>query len=140
MIPFFYKTPILPKGFSFPETYEAMILDGSWPDVEPWVPLAMDMPSSLTYYGAMLLKFKQSPLVPFAIIKDEDGFYNDGYIVLACFDGADLSGNPKIRIYDYGKPMMTPWKNKSYSDFDEWIEGFAMFWTLFTVIFSWQIE
>lgn len=123
MKPFFYKTPIIPTGFSFPRTYESMVTSGSWPQIEPWVPLATDMPSSLYYYGAMLSKFQDAPLIPFAIVCDESGFYNDGYVVLACFDGSEVSGEPKVRIYDYGKPKISPWENMSYPSFLAWLEA-----------------
>jgi hypothetical protein len=123
MEPFFYKTPIIPTGFCFPRTYENMLISGLWPQVEPWAPLAADMPSSLYYYGAMLSKFQEAPLIPFAIICDGSGFYNDGYVVLACFDGSELSGEPKVRIYDYGKPKISPWENMSYPSFLAWLEA-----------------
>lgn len=123
MKPFFYKTPIIPTGFCFPDAYENMLMSGSWPQIEPWAPLATDMPLSLYYYGAMLSKFQDKPLIPFAIICDGSGFYNDGYVVLACFDGSELSDEPKVRIYDYGKPKISPWENMSYPSFLAWLEA-----------------
>ena len=100
MKPFLFREPILPDGFRFPDEYEQLARNGNWPDIEPWSFLAEDMPMSLSYYGEMLRKFPETPLIPFAFISDESGLYNDGYIVLACFDGGDLSGHPKVRIYD----------------------------------------
>ena len=123
MEPFFYKNPIIPKGFVFPRAYESMLNNGAWPRIEPWFLLGGDMPTSLSYYGDMLLKFPEAPLIPFAIIEDETGFYNDGYLVLACFDGSDLSGEPKVRIYDYGRPKISPWENKSFSNFLDWLDA-----------------
>lgn len=38
------------------------------------------------YYRAMLTRYADKPLIPFAIIDDQSGLYNDGYVVLACFD------------------------------------------------------
>lgn len=126
MEPFFYKSSIIPDGFVFPHSYESVVMSGSWPQIEPWAPLAMDMPSSLFYYGAMLLKFRKAPLIPFSIIRDESGFYNSGYVVLACFDGCELTGEPTVRIYDYGKPKVSPWNNVSYPSFLVWLEAAKM--------------
>jgi hypothetical protein len=123
MEPFLYKTPIIPSGFSFPDAYENILMRRAWPQIEPWESLADDMPLSLSYYGSMLTKFRETPLIPFAIICDESGLYNDGYVVLACFDGSDLSGNPKVRIYDYGTPKISPWENMSYPTFLAWLEA-----------------
>jgi len=68
----------------------------------------------------MLLKFPGAALVPFAIIQDESGLYNDGWVVLACFDGERKEGSPSVRIYDYSKPKLSPWDNLAYSGFAEW--------------------
>jgi hypothetical protein len=123
MEPFFYKNPIIPARFSFPRAYESMVMSGAWPQIEPWTPLASDMPKSLSYYGDMLSKFREAPLIPFAIICDQSGFWNDGYVVLACFDGSDLSGDPVVRIYDYGRPKKSPWENMSFPNFLIWLEA-----------------
>lgn len=81
------------------------------------------MPLSLSSYAGMLLKFPDRPLVPFARICDPGGLYNDGYVVLACFDGIDKSGRPPVRIYDFGKPKVSPWDNLSYANFEEWLQA-----------------
>jgi hypothetical protein len=81
------------------------------------------MAASLSYYGGMLLKFPGRPLIPFAIVSDASGLYNDGLVVLACFDGSDISGQPPIRIYDYSTPKKSPWDNLSYTNFVDWIEA-----------------
>lgn len=120
---YLFKSSILPEGFKFPSEYEELAQAGSWPDLEPWTFLASDMPLSLSLYAGMLLKFPDAPLVPFARICDLAGIYNDGYVVLACFDGSDTSGQPRIRIYDFGRPKNSPWDNLSYASFGEWIEA-----------------
>lgn len=122
MKPFFFESQILPIGFSLPVVYKQMVTNREWPTIEPWSFLAMDMARSLSYYGNMLLHFPNSPLIPFAIICDQSGFWNDGYVVLACFDGSDFSGDPKVRIYDYGRPKISPWENMSYPNFLAWME------------------
>ena len=122
MEPFFFRGSILPAGFSLPTTYEQMMVSGEMPSIAPWEFLCMDMARSLSYYGDMLLKFPNSPLVPFSIISDQSGFWNDGYVVLACFDGSDLSGDSKVRVYDYERPKISPWENMSHPNFLAWLE------------------
>ena len=123
MKPFIFNTPILPKGFIFPLDYESTVTNGVLPDIEPWQFLSQDMPKSLSYYGSLLLKFPAKPLIPFAIINDESGFYNDGWVVLACFDGSDQTGSPCIFIYDYSSPNKLPWENLSYTTFTDWLKA-----------------
>lgn len=71
----------------------------------------------------MLEKFKEAPLVPFAIICDQTGLYNDDYVTLALFDGSDQSASPRVRIYDYGTPKKSPWDRLSYDNFEAWLEA-----------------
>lgn len=121
MRPFLYSGPILPDGFRFPQSYVDAVNRGHWPDIEPWSLMALDMPSSLSFYGGMLLKFPDVPLIPFAKICDPTGIYNDGYVVLACFDGRDKAGEPAVRIYDFGRPKVSPLENLGYSNFSDWL-------------------
>ncbi len=123
MKPFLFDEPLLPEGFRFPQEYEALINASTWPDLEPWTFLAADKALSLSYFSHMLTKFPAVPLIPFAIINDESGFYNDGWVVLACFEGNDLSGQPTVRIYDSGTPKSTPWDNLSHINFSEWLDA-----------------
>jgi hypothetical protein len=81
------------------------------------------MPLSLSLYAGMLLKFPVTPLVPFARICDPTSFCSDGYVVLACFDGADKLEKPRVRIYDFGRPKSSPWDNLSYANFEEWVSA-----------------
>ncbi|MCF5471072.1 hypothetical protein [Pseudomonas syringae] len=117
---FLYDLPILPDGFKFPAEYLNVVLADELIDIEPWRFLSKDMATSLFYYSSMLLKFSEAALVPFAIIQDESGLYNDGWVVLACFDGECKEGNACVRIYDYSKPKLSPWDNLSYSGFSDW--------------------
>lgn len=121
MNPFLFDTPILPSNFKFPRGYLEIAKTQNWPDIAPWRFLGLDMGSSLSYYDSMLQMFPQKPLVPFAIISDESGYYNDGYVVLACFECSDSLGEPMVRIYDHGKPKISPWENLAYSSFSEWL-------------------
>lgn len=120
---FLYNTPILPEGFQFPADYLDVITASEGLDIEPWWFLSKNMAMSLSYYGSMLLKFPGAVLIPFAIIQDESGSYNDGWVVLACFDGGDISGDPAVRIYDFSKPKSSPWDNLGYPNFSAWLEA-----------------
>lgn len=71
----------------------------------------------------MLIKFSNKHLIPFAIVQDETGIYNDGWVTLACLDGRDFSGNPCVKIYDYTTPKIGPFQNKGYSDFGDWLKS-----------------
>lgn len=121
---FLYDQPILPKNFLFPDSYIELAKKGLFIDLEPWVLLYNDRATSLRYYDLMLLKYQDKCLIPFAIASDLSGFFNDGYVVLACFDGDDLSGDPKIYFHDYGHTGSTPsWKNRyQLKNFDEWLK------------------
>jgi hypothetical protein len=119
---FFYHPSILPPNFSFPESYSQLVQGCKIPDLEPWKFLFFDMPQSLNYFGAMLQKYPDKPLVPFAIIDDQSGAFNDGYVVLACFDGDDISGDPKIYFHDYSNPKKIDWSDRySVANFNEWL-------------------
>lgn len=123
MKPFLFNEPLLPDGFKFPGEYEALVNSASWPEIEPWSFLAADKPLSLSFYGEMLLKFPSMPLIPFACVDDQSGLYNDGWVVLACFDGVDSSSQPRVRIYDSSTPKSTPWQNLSYTNFSDWLDA-----------------
>lgn len=121
---FLYDTPILPEGFKFPDEYISMAHMRCLEDIEPWSLLFNDMATSLSYYGAMLNKYKDNPLIPFAIASDQSGLFNDGYVILACFDGSDVSGNPRVYFHDYGSSNKDiAWSERYYlKDFNSWLQ------------------
>src|SRR5262245_54092156 len=120
---FLFRGPLLPEGFQFPPQYEELARQGAWPDIEPWSFLATSIGLSLSHYGSMLVKYPDRPLLPFARLHDPTGMNNDGYVVLASFDGSDKSGQPRVRIYDFAAPKKSPWDNVSYVSFDAWLEA-----------------
>lgn len=160
--PFLYTLPILPDGFVFPQAFEnmilgdawpqlgpwivfphpfeSMILSSAWPQLEPWTFYAADMPRALRRYGFMLERFQEGPLIPFACIDDATGWFNDGYIVDACFDGTDLSGDPVVRIFDSSKPKKTPWENYCYPNFLAWLEDAKRDAAYFRSILEQEVE
>ncbi|WP_066732231.1 hypothetical protein [Cupriavidus sp. D384] len=120
---YLFNSPILPPGFILPREYIELVTFNRLPDLQPWRFLAKDVPASLSYYGRMLQGFPERPLIPFAMIDDQTGFYNDGWVVLACFDGTDTSGEPSVFVYDYATPKTLPWENLSYDNFTTWMEA-----------------
>ncbi|GKX61435.1 hypothetical protein SOASR032_00040 [Pragia fontium] len=80
---------------------------------------------SLSYYGSLLVKYRDHPLIPFAIANDQSGLFNDGYVILACFDGSDRSGDPRVYFHDYGYRGEDPAWDKRYNldNFSAWLES-----------------
>lgn len=120
---FIFGDPIIPQDFNLPENYISLVKNHTLPEIEPWSFLSYDMGASLYYYGSLLIKYPEQPLLPFAIIHDKTGFYNKGMVVLACFDTTDHSKNPSIRSYDFSKPNLSPWENIHYDDFNDWLKA-----------------
>lgn len=120
---FLYNQPILPKEFSFPKNYIEIAKNHSVINLNPWEFLYNDMAKSLYYYGSMLTTYKDRFLIPFAMTNDLSGLFNDGYVILACFDGNDYSGDPKVYFHDYGYLGTIPsWENRYFlKNFDEWL-------------------
>ena len=123
MHPFMFDGSIIPRGFHLPQDYIDLLTKENLTEIEPWNFLAHDMGASLYYYGSLLIKYPEQPLLPFAMIHDVTGFYNNGMIVLACFDTTDLSHNPCVRSYDFSKPNLSPWENIFYDDFNDWLKA-----------------
>jgi hypothetical protein len=120
--PYLFNSPILPSEFRFPAGYLALVQEKELPDLQPWRFLCNDMPASLSYYGAMLQQYRDKPLIPFAMASDPSGYYNDGYVVLACFDGSDKSGDPRIYFHDYANTKRVDWPERySMNNFAEWM-------------------
>ncbi|MDF7671073.1 hypothetical protein PT276_07690 [Orbaceae bacterium ESL0721] len=121
---FLYNTPILPEGFIFPQTYIDTVINSPDLNLEPWTFLCRDMATSLSYYGSMLIKYPDHPLIPFAIVNDETGYFNDGYVILACFYGNDKNGDPRVYYHDYGsRNKDIAWDKRYYlTNFTSWLE------------------
>lgn len=119
-----YDQNILPVGFKFPEKYTVLMSENFEEDIEPWRFLRRSDDITLSHYASMCEKYVNKKLIPFAIAVDLSGYYNDGYVVLACFDGDDPSGNSKIYFHDYGPPIKEIDWSKRYSldGFDAWLE------------------
>lgn len=109
---YLFEDRALPAGFVFPQKY-LLLLKGGLPDIEPWWWLAPHRDSSIYWMEKLREQFPQRLLVPFA----KDGGSDD----VACFDGADSPGSPKILlIHAFCAPG---WELRGeYRNFDAWLE------------------
>lgn len=98
-------------GFRFPDSYLDLVKAGL-PDIEPWWWLALYKESSTFWADTLKEQFPYRELIPFA----KDGGSDD----VACFDGADSSGNPKV-LYIHGFCSHGyEWRGEA-KDFTEWL-------------------
>ena len=109
----FLNNKSLPKDFTFPQEFIAFVSQKELPNLHPWWLL-------YTYEGAfdawLKIVRKQYPsrsLIPFAKIE-----YTDD---IACFDGLDFSGNPKVfYVHSYASPG---WEDRGcVNNFSEWLK------------------
>ncbi len=110
---YLYKKDDLPKGFNYPESYiEIMSLDVI-PDIEPWFFICEFQESSSFWMNEVKEKYPTRKLVPFAKIDHSDD--------IACFDGTDISGDPKV--YYVHAFADAGWEDRGYTDnFDKWLK------------------
>jgi hypothetical protein len=103
-----YPQSSLPKGFQYPEQIRTFSQTGVYPNIGPWWFI-----DSSTQAGALMFSIRRHDgrdLVPFAKVDDGRGD-------LACFDGGDNSGNPRVLMLvldDSGRAYF-------YDDFEGWL-------------------
>ncbi len=109
---YLFEEQILPDGFIFPQSY-LDLLESGLPDIEPWWWLSPHKDSASFWLNTMREQFPERMLIPFA----KDGSSDD----IACFDGKDISGSPKILwIHAFCEPG---WEHRGTTDtFIEWLE------------------
>lgn len=97
-----YEKSQLPAGFIYPPEFLSIAASVAFDVLYPW--WFVDAPSAS---GKLMHRFvSERGLVPFA----KTDLYDD----IACFDGSDCSGNPKIKMI-----CSTPERNYSYPSFSE---------------------
>ena len=104
----------LPVGFRFPEHYLLLITAAAvLPDLNPWWFLAESRELADFWYRTLKVQYPDRSLVPIA--KRDD--WSD---TLACFDGGDQSGDPKLHhIHAYTEPG---WEQRgTWASFGEWL-------------------
>lgn len=102
----------LPSDFKFPQPYLDLVGKGL-PDIDPWWWLAPHKDSAVYWADTLHKQFPLRMLVPFA----KHGGSDD----VACFDGADTSGNPKVLyIHSFSSPG---WEHRGEArSFAEWLQ------------------
>ncbi|RCS42323.1 SMI1/KNR4 family protein [Bremerella cremea] len=113
-MPEFYLFDDYPRfiGFRFPASYLQLVRDGL-PDIEPWGWLAPYKRNSIFWADTLKEQFPNRELVPFA----KDGGSDD----VACFDGADTSGDPRVLyIHSFCSPGFE--SRGVAKNFTEWLE------------------
>lgn len=106
---FYLATEVLPEGFRYPDSYRKF--SGSvLHNIEPWGGFDTMLEHRYVWINK---RYPERTLVPFARRYDNDD--------VACFDGADTSGDPKvIIIHDWASPG---WENRGeFKNFLAWLE------------------
>lgn len=109
---YLFESRDLPRGFKFPQAY-LNLMATSLPDIEPWWWLAPHKDSVIYWENTLRTQFPLRTLVPFA----KHGGSDD----VACFDGADTSGNPRVLyIHSFCSPG---WEHRGEANnFTEWLQ------------------
>ena len=105
-----YQNDLLPLGFTYPERIRSFAESGDYPRVVPW--WFVDAVSDAGKLFFSIRRHDGRNLIPFAKVDDGRGD-------VACFDGDDHSGNPKVLMLvldDSGRRY-------SYIDFDDWLSS-----------------
>lgn len=108
---FLASAGVIPSGFIYPSDYLDFSKKGSFPDLRPWSFLWENELDSLA--DGLKKRYPNRSLVPFARRIDCDD--------MACFEGADASGNPVVHIiHDYSSPG---WEQRgTLKSFTEWLQ------------------
>lgn len=115
---YFYEDDFLPNEFLYPKDYIDLINYNSNIDLSPWWLVGENPEFATLCYNVINDKTGgEKILIPFAKSDLDDD--------IACFDGGDDSGNPRI-YFDIGEESMKGinW-NERYSlpDFNAWLKS-----------------
>ena len=109
-----YPCDILPQGFKYPSNYLALLDDTSslnlLSNFHWWFINAESEAGKLAYE---LRKKNGLNLIPFARLFDWAAY----------FDGYDITGNPKVYVFDLGDMP----HHVCFKDFSEWLENASKF-------------
>ncbi|GMR16929.1 MAG: SMI1/KNR4 family protein [Gammaproteobacteria bacterium] len=110
---YYFERELLPDNFSFPQTYIEFISHENIPDLEPWWFLCENEEFAKFWMEEIAKQYPSRKLVPFAKIEDTDD--------VACFDGSDTSGDPKIYyVHTFAAPG---WEDRGeVENFATWLE------------------
>lgn len=103
----------LPVGFTFPTSYVEMVSASEYTDLDPWWFLAENKELSVWWADILRNLYPSRSLIPFA----KHGGSDD----IACFDGTDTSGNPKV--YYVHAFASIGWEHRGEAqDFEQWLK------------------
>lgn len=102
------------SGFAFPESFINYVSKENLEDIDPWW-LLCHTQSSVDFWCQKVKElYPERKLIPFA-----NWLYSDD---IACFDGADISGDPKV--YYVHAFASAGWEDRGYvANFDEWLKS-----------------
>ncbi|MDH3349603.1 MAG: hypothetical protein OEM02_16070 [Desulfobulbaceae bacterium] len=114
---YMFEDVFVPVEFLFPKAYLEFMQSG-FPDLTPWWFVAEEPAKAKMFYQT-INKCKRSKklLIPFAKIDDSTGD-------IACFDGEDTTGNPKIFFSVGSEDSMScvDWKKRYFlEDINAWL-------------------
>lgn len=113
MSTYLYTKNELPEGFRYPVAYMEIMDMNIIPDLEPWSFICEFQESSSFWMQEIKERYPDRKLVPFAKVN-----YSDD---IACFDGSDTSGDPKV--YYVHAFASSGWEDRGYTDnFTEWLK------------------
>lgn len=108
----------LPESFKYPKAYLDIVDNQNSHYITPWRFIG-DTPTEIPFFISLLHdKYNGKTLIPFA--RCEDSANGD----LACFDGDDLSGDPRVFFHVFNYQGEIPdWDNRYHlKNFLEWLK------------------
>lgn len=104
---------LLPSGFVFPPACQALMARAD-AGLEPWWLLRVESRLFVDCCVALRRRFPEVPWIPFAVREEA------GRRLVACFD-PEGTGEPAVWLYDSAEPGRSPWLNRGFRDFDQWL-------------------
>ncbi len=113
MVHYLYSKEILPSGFIYPSSFLEIFSKKEVPDLDPWWFLYEFEELSKEWFFLIKKQYPTRKLIPFAKASNNDD--------IACFDGDDNSGDPKIFIiHSFASPG---WEDRGcIKNFNEWLK------------------
>lgn len=106
-----YAVEKLPSGFRYPDKLIKIAASANCLDIYPWW-----FVDAISDTGRLFYEVRQPGrrnLIPFAKVDDDRD-------AIACFDGDDLSGNPRVLLLVSDENWDPP---QSFVDFDSWLDA-----------------
>lgn len=112
MMRYLFERELLPDTFMYPQSYIEFTSQENIPDLEPWWFLCEHEETARFWIEEIAKQYPSRTLIPFAKIEDTDD--------VACFDGLDTSGNPKVfYVHTFASPG---WEDRgAVENFDAWL-------------------